>query len=155
MSQDPTRDMFMLLHEVARLNRVEADKRARVHGMTLAQWTLLIRLERHPGLSQKEAADLLEVEPISVARLVDRLEAGGFLERRPDANDRRIWRLHLLPAAAPLLEKMAVQREDLAKFVSTDVSQEIRDAMIKGLSQMKSNLLKSPAVPSSGLKEIA
>ena len=63
--------------------------------MTRAQWGILIWLERQPGISQKELAELLEVEPITVARLIDRLEARGMVERRPDPRDRRIWRLHL------------------------------------------------------------
>ena len=95
------RDLLFLLHDVARLLRVDADKRARLHGMTRAQWGILIWLDRQPGISQKELAELLEVEPITVARLIDRLEARGMVERRPDPRDRRIWRLHLLrPARA-------------------------------------------------------
>ena len=97
---DFQRDLLFLLHDVARLLRVDADKRARAHGMTRAQWGILIWLERQPGISQKELAELLEVEPITVARLIDRLEARGMVERRPDPRDRRIWRLHLLPPAA-------------------------------------------------------
>ena len=78
------RDLLFLLHDVARLLRVDADKRARLHGMTRAQWGILIWLERQPGISQKELAELLEVEPITVARLIDRLELRGMVERRPD-----------------------------------------------------------------------
>ena len=94
---DFQRDLMFLLHDVARLLRVDADKRARAHGMTRAQWGILIWLERQPGLSQKELAEILEVEPITVARLIDRLESRGMVERRPDPKDRRIWRLHLCP----------------------------------------------------------
>src|SRR5260221_4775931 len=94
---DFERDLLFLLHDVARLLRVDADKRARCHGMTRAQWAILIWLERQPGISQKELSEILEVEPITVARLIDRLEARGMVERRPDPKDRRIWRLHLLP----------------------------------------------------------
>lgn len=156
MSQDFEHDLLFLLHDVARLIRVEADKRARIHGMTRAQWGLILRLERNPGLSQKEIADLLEVEPISVARLVDRLEANGLVERRPDAADRRIWRLHLRPAAAAAIEKISVQRADLATLVSRDISKPVRDAMVQGLRQMKSNLLRSNEAAGDGaIREIA
>jgi len=168
MNQDPERNLFSLLHDVARLTRVEADKRARVHGMTRSQWSLMTRLARYPGLSQKELADLLEVEPISVARMVDRLEANGLLERRADANDRRIWRLHLLPAAEPMLKKMTVLGEEFGAYVTQNVSPAAREAMVEGLIQMKSNLLHrseaqaaqteptapEPAVPTP-LREIA
>src|SRR5579863_7948877 len=113
--RDFQRDLMFLLHDVARLLRVDADKRARAHGMTRAQWVLLIWLERQPGLSQKELAEILEVEPITVARLIDRLEARGMVERRPDPKDRRIWRLHLLPPSAPVLSEMEEERTDLLR----------------------------------------
>jgi len=141
MNQDPDRNLFMLLHDVARLTLVEADKRARVHGMTRSQWSLMTRLSRFPGLSQKELADMLEVEPISVARMVDRLEANGLLERRADASDRRIWRLHLLPSAEPMLKEMTILGEQLGAFVTQNVPPAVREAMLQGLIQMKSNLL--------------
>ncbi len=147
ISQQFDRDLFVLLHDVARLIRVEADKRARVHGMTRAQWGMLARLNRNPGMTQKELADLLEVEPISVARMVDRLEASGMLERRADTHDRRIWRLHLLPAAEPLLKKMAGQGEELAAFLCAGIFQATRDAMVDGLLQMKANLLQKAEAP--------
>jgi DNA-binding MarR family transcriptional regulator len=156
MSQDFEHDLPFLLHDVARLMRVEADKRARVHGMTRAQWGVLLRLERHPGLSQKEIADMLEVEPISVARLVDRLEASGMIERRPDAADRRIWRLHLRPAAAPVLKEIAVQRAELTRLAIQSVSPAVEAAMVLGLKQMKTNLLRTQAPDASGsIREIA
>jgi DNA-binding MarR family transcriptional regulator len=156
MSQDLERDFFLLLHDVARLIRVEADKRARLHGMTRAQWALLIRLEQNPGLSQKEVADLLEVEPISVARLVDKLEAGGLIERRPDPGDRRIWRLHLLPAAAAALNEIAVQRAELAELIGGNIAKPVREAMLNGLLQMKANLLRAPEpAPDQKIREIA
>ena len=105
---------MFLLHDVARLLRVEADKRARQHGMTRAQWAILIWLERQPGISQKELSEILEVEPITVARLIDRLEARGMVERRPDPRDRRIWRLHLLRAGPrrPARDRRASRRHD-------------------------------------------
>jgi DNA-binding MarR family transcriptional regulator len=156
MGQDFEHDLPFLLHDVARLMRVEADKRARVHGMTRAQWGVLLRLERNPGLSQKEIADMLEVEPISVARLVDRLEASGMIERRPDAADRRIWRLHLRPAAASVLKDIAVQREDLTRLATQSVPPAVQAAMILGLQQMKANLLRTEEPqPLGSIKEIA
>ena len=142
MSQDD--DLFFLLHDVARLGRLAADKRARVDGMTRAQWAMLVRLARNPGLSQKELADLLEVEPISVARLADRLEQNGLIERRADKTDRRIWRLHPTDAAAPALHRIAAQREELAAVISTGIPESLRAAVLQGLKQMKANLLKQP-----------
>ena len=115
---DFQRDLMFLVHDVARLLRVDADKRASVHGMTRAQWGILIWLERQPGLSQKELAELLEVEPITVARLIDRLEGRGMVERRPDPKDRRIWRLHLCKPAYPVLREIDRQREEMRLLVT-------------------------------------
>ena len=84
MSMVPEADQFSCLYDVARLMRTRADQRARRDGMTRAQWIILVGLERQPGSSQNELAlVLVEVEPITVARLVDRREARGFVERRP------------------------------------------------------------------------
>ncbi len=108
-------DLLSVLHDVARLGRVIVDKRARMHDMTRAQWVMMLWLERKPGITQKELSDLLEVEPITVARLVDRLEQRGMVERRADPADRRIWRLHLLPEAVPLLTEIKAERAEIRR----------------------------------------
>lgn len=110
------RDFLVVLHDVARLMRTRFDQWAGAYGMTRAQGLILVRLARQPGLSQNELAALCEVEPITIGRLVDRLEGRGFLERRSDPGDRRIRRLHLLPASEPVLKaiqdyKLALERE--------------------------------------------
>ena len=120
--------------------RIDADKRARAHGMTRAQWGILIWLDRQPGLSQKELAEILEVEPITVARLIDRLEARGMVERRADARDRRIWRLHLLPPSASVLDELQVEKADMHRMATTDVDAATQAAMIEGLQRMKTTL---------------
>ena len=134
---DFQRDLMFLLHDVARLLRVDADKRARAHGMTRAQWGILIWLEREPGLSQKELAELLEVEPITVARLIDRLEARGMVERRPDPKDRRIWRLHLRPPAYPVLREIGRQRAEMRALVTGGLNETTIDTMTEALLTMK------------------
>jgi len=113
MQHNFDRDLLIVLHDVARLMRTRFDQRARARGMTRAQWVILARLSRQPGLSQNELAGICEVEPITVARLVDRLEARGLVERRPDPTDRRIKRLHLLPAAEPMVEEIMSYKEAL------------------------------------------
>jgi DNA-binding MarR family transcriptional regulator len=140
--QDFRRDLLFLLHDVARLLRVDADKRARAHDMTRAQWGILIWLERQPGISQKELSELLEVEPITVARLVDRLEARGMVERRPDPRDRRIWRLHLRPAAYPVLYDIGRQRAEITRMVSQGIDDETLERMTEALLRMKSTLVQ-------------
>jgi len=136
------RDLLFLLHDVARLLRVDADKRARQHDMTRAQWGILIWLERQPGISQKELAELLEVEPITVARLIDRLEARGMVERRPDPRDRRIWRLHLKDAAHPVLFDIAQQRAEITRMVTTGLDESTVDTLTGALLRMKVTLVQ-------------
>lgn len=134
------RDLLFLLHDVARLLRVEGDKRARSHGMTRAQWGILIWLERQPGISQKELSELLEVEPITVARLIDRLEARGMVERRPDPRDRRIWRLHLLPQAYGVLHEIDQQRAEITRNLTAGIDQDDLATMTEALLRMKATL---------------
>lgn len=138
--KDHRRDLLFLINDVGRLLRVEADCRARAHGMTRAQWHILLWLERQPGMSQKELADFLEVEPITVARLVDRLEARGMVERRADPEDRRIWRLHLRPDAAPVLAEIAAYRADILQTVTSGLDPAARDALVSSLFSMKAAL---------------
>lgn len=137
------RDLLFLLHDVARMLRVDADKRARRNGMTRAQWAILIWLERQPGISQKELAELLEVEPITVARLIDRLEGRGMVERRPDPKDRRIWRLHLTPLAHPTLREIDGQRAEISAMLTEGLDPATLQIMTDGLLTMKAALLRA------------
>ena len=134
------RDILILLHEVGRLARTRADQRARSQGMTRAQWVILARVERQPGLSQSELAAICEVEPITIVRLVDRLEKRGLLERRRDAEDRRINRLYLTPAAAPLMRELSAWRDQLVAEATVGMDPKALDAVIDALLFIKSNL---------------
>lgn len=138
------RDPLVLLSLVARLMRTRADARARTYGMTRAQWMILVHLERQPGMSQNELAALIEVEPITVGRLVDRLQARGFLERRADASDRRVWRLHLTPAAQPMLKEIDHVRAELNEMLIANVPKKSLEETIDCLLQMKANLTAEP-----------
>ena len=138
--QDFHRVLMFLLHDVARLMRVDADKRARAQGMTRAQWGILSWLERQPGLSQKELAEILEVEPITVARLLDRLEARGMVERRPDPQDRRIWRLHLCAPAHKVLGEIDRQRAQMRALVTDGLDDATIETMTEALLTMKTTL---------------
>jgi DNA-binding MarR family transcriptional regulator len=133
-------DLLLLISDAARLIGTYADRIARRSGMTKAQWVLMLKLARHPGLSQKDLADMMEVEPITVGRLVDRLEARGLVSRDPDEQDRRIWRLRLLPAAEPLLTEMAAHRADIAAMIVTGISQATVETIQTGMKQVKSNV---------------
>ena len=138
------RDLLIVLHDVARLIRTRFDQRARAFGMTRAQWVILARLARQPGLSQNELATICEVEPITVGRLVDRLELRGMVERRPDPTDRRVKRLHLLPAAEPVLVQITRSREYLDAEITDGLYGPAREALVDALLHMKTKLTTEP-----------
>jgi MarR family transcriptional regulator for hemolysin len=133
-------DLLFLLHDLARQLRLNADRRASIHGLTRAQWIVLFRLDKQPGLSQKELSEILEVEPITVARLIDRLEERGMVERRDDPHDRRIWRLHLRPAAHPVLRDLSDERADMLRMVSVGLDAGTLRHLKEGLIRMKANV---------------
>ena len=132
------------LSETARLLRRDFDRRAAELGVTRAQWRVLARLSRQDGLRQVELADALDVEPITLCRMIDRLEDAGMVERRADEQDRRAWRIHLTPQAAPLIETLQGIAEDfLAEMFSgiDDAEQErVRDV----LRRVRANLNGGP-----------
>jgi len=136
----PPRELFFAIHDVARLMRTYADQRAREVQMTRAKWVVLTRLRRSEGVKQRELADLLELAPISLARLVDKLAACGLIERREDAADRRANRLYLTDKAAPTLERL----DELAEAVSARALDGLDAAelagLIAGLQRIKANL---------------
>jgi DNA-binding MarR family transcriptional regulator len=133
-------DVLVLLYDVARHMRTYADQMARAHGMTRAQWVILARLERQPDLSQNELAALAEVTPMTIARLIDRLEALGLVKRCMDPKDRRIWRLRLTAAAAPLLGEIKEMRAKLHAVTTKGIDPAVLDTMGAGLRRMKENV---------------
>ena len=99
-------DILFEINETARAIRRAFDQRAATAGVTRQQWRVLARLKRESGLRQVELAERLDMEPITLCRIVDRLEEAGLVERRPDPSDRRAWRLHVTAKAQPLVEKL-------------------------------------------------
>jgi MarR family transcriptional regulator, transcriptional regulator for hemolysin len=136
----PNGDLLIVLNDVARHMRTYSDQVARKRGMTRAQWIILSRLERQPNLSQSELSALAEVSPITVARLVDRLEAQGLVERCSDPDDRRIWRLRVTPAAEPVLREIKQFRVQLYRVMTEGVDPAEIDALASGLQRMKENV---------------
>jgi MarR family transcriptional regulator, transcriptional regulator for hemolysin len=137
-------ELTFILHDVARLMRVRFDHDARGWGMTRAQCVILIKLRCYPGMSQAELAALMEVEPITVGRLIDRLEAAGMVKRCPDPGDRRMHRLRLLPAAEPILAKIDVYRSaGITKF-REGIADADWETALRVLLQVKEKLLEEP-----------
>jgi len=127
--------------ETARLIRREANKRAAILGATKAQWRVLARLKRAgDGVRQVALADALDVEPITLCRMIDRLEEAGLVERRRDGNDRRAWRIHLTPEAAPMLAKLEAMGVAFHDDILAGISEEERAMALSVLARVRQNL---------------
>lgn len=137
------REIAFTIMDVARLLKTYADQRARQFGISRAQWAVLIRIERNEGLKQSELAELLDLQPISLTRLLDRLADNGLIERRADPNDRRANRLHLTPAAKPLLERLTSLGADMMETVLDGLDEKSNDRMLKQLVTVKDNLRRA------------
>jgi MarR family transcriptional regulator, transcriptional regulator for hemolysin len=111
LSDEDERHIGFLISDIARLMRTAFDRRVRRLGLTRSQWLVINRVNRRPGATQSELAEMLEVEKATAARMVDRMERKGWVERRPDAADRRVNRLHLT-AEAELLQVQLAQIAD-------------------------------------------
>jgi MarR family transcriptional regulator for hemolysin len=136
----PRRELAFLLYDVARLLRTLADQRVRALDMTRAQWAVLAALERNEGTKQSELAETLEIKPITLTRLVDRLCASGLVERRADPTDRRAKRLFLMPAARPLIDELLMLGEGLMAEVLAGIDEPGLKQMLRQLSVTKENL---------------
>src|SRR5665213_1498799 len=134
------REIAFQIMDVARMLRTYADQRARQFGISRAQWAVLMRIERTEGLKQTELAEILDLQPISLTRLLDRLAANGLIERRPDPNDRRANRLYLKPAARPLLDQLAELGTDMMATVLDGLDGKTIERMLNDLIRIKDNL---------------
>jgi DNA-binding MarR family transcriptional regulator len=121
MSLDLKRQFIAQLVESSRLLRNFIDHRAKGRGTTRAQWIVLFRLREQEGLSQVDLADVLELQPISLVRLLDRLVEHGLLERRPDPRDRRANRLFLTRTGRQLVDDLDSLRDTIATDVLRDI----------------------------------
>lgn len=137
---DINRSLGGLVSDVARLFRKRFDQRAKDLGLRPAQYYLLGKLSRNEGINQVGLADLLEVEPITLARLVDRMEAGGWIERRPDPADRRARRLYLTAKSRPVLQRMRAIAGGVYEDAMLGLPEPAREALIEALIVARRNL---------------
>src|SRR5580693_9190178 len=131
------REFAFMVNDVARLLRTYADHRAAQFGMTRAQWAVLVRLDRSEGLNQSELAETLDLQPITLTRLLDKLAESGLIERRPDPEDRRAKRLFLTPAARPLLEHLGSVGEDVMAAVLFGLEPQAIEEIVSELGTVK------------------
>lgn len=132
-----------LLSDTARMLRKRFDERARQHGATRAQWKALLGISRNEGINQGSLADLLEVEPITLCRLIDRMQESGLVERRRDPNDRRAWQLFLTEKAGPVLEELHETADELMSQALLEISETQIDTMTELLNRIRHNLTAS------------
>lgn len=118
------------------------DAKARAIGVTRPQWQVLTVLKRHEGVNQGGLAEHLDVEPITVCRMVDRLQEAGLVERRADAADRRSWRLFLTDRAHTLLDQLRPLAEEFIEELVAGLDTKERDALVASLEQVRGNLTR-------------
>lgn len=153
LPRDLSTDFLSALFETQRMLRQLADKQARHLGMTRAQWAVLAKLERIEGQKQAELADAMEMAPISLTRLIDKLCDSGLIERRSDDADRRINRLYLTEAARPLLAKLAVLRTELIEIALGNQSEIETHQLVEHLETIKDNIRAALAPAANKIKE--
>jgi len=140
LREDLSRNFGFLLNDVARLMRTAYDRRIRKLGLTRAQWWVLTHLYRSNGVSQTELAETLEIEKPTLGRLLDRLEAKGWVKREHDARDRRVWRVHLTDEVEPALRTMRAIAKELRRDALTGISAAERERFVDTLLAIKENL---------------
>ncbi len=130
-----------LLSDVTLLFRKHFDRRAVKFGLTRAQWRATKVLYHREGLRQTELAEFLEMEPIAVGRVIDRLQAAGFVERRPDPKDRRAWRLFTTDQAKVIVGDMEVIARDLRHDATQNIDHDELQQALAVIRRIKDNLL--------------
>lgn len=144
-SPDPEQSVGFLLVDVARLMRRDFDRRVRSTNLTQAQWRAIGHLARGEGIKQTVLADRLDVKPITLGRLVDRMEAAGWVLRRADPGDRRASLLYLTPKVQPILAELKARAAEAREELLAGVPPADRQTLAKTLERMKHNLLAAEA----------
>ena len=149
MSHAMSETIGFLLNDTARLYRRAFNARTRDSRITALQWRLITYLHRHEGIRQGPLADLIEVGPLTLPRVSDRLAEAGLAGRRTDPTDRRAWRLHLMPRANELVSGMRQIADTLTDEAVEGLSQEERDQLIALVERVRSNLSRRACVKES------
>jgi DNA-binding MarR family transcriptional regulator len=140
-------DIVTSLADATRLIRRAFDAKARAIGVTRPQWQVMTLLRRNAGIPQGQLADLLDVEPITVGRMIDRLQDAGLVERRADPADRRTWRLHLTARAETLIEQLLPMADELFDDAFDGLALEERALLLSALNRIRQNLSRRSETP--------
>ena len=131
------------MHDIARRSRYRFDARARSRGITRAQWRVLIMLSRVDGPTQSDLAEMLDVERITLCRMVDRLAEANMVERRADPSDRRVWRIHLTERAMPVVDELSTIANEMEEDMLEPLSPEQRALLTSLLSTVRDHMRES------------
>jgi MarR family transcriptional regulator, transcriptional regulator for hemolysin len=144
-NNNPDVNFGFLVSDVARLLREKFNATAQTLGLTLAQARVLAHLSRNEGISQVALSAILEVQPITLLRQIDRLEKAGLLQRRVHPNDRRMQQLYLTPLSQPLLQKIFDVGSDVHVQVMAGLGLDEREQLIATLAKVRANLSQPAA----------
>ena len=144
------RNFGFLVHDVARLMRMNYDRRVKKLGLTRSQWWVITNLYRNDGLTQSELAETLDIERASLGRLLDRLEANGWVRREPCDRDRRAKRVRLANAVDPVMREMRAIAAGLRRDAMAGLEPHEQEAFVDVLLAIKSNLVALNGQGTSG-----
>jgi MarR family transcriptional regulator, transcriptional regulator for hemolysin len=144
----------LLLHHVDRLLKKRFEQNSRESGLTRSQWQVLSYLAQNEGINQARLAGLIEIEPITLGRIVDKLEAMGLIKRNPHPTDRRTWLLHLMPAARGRLEQVGEYSDLTRREALAGVSEADKQHLLNTLQTLKANLTQACDAPHAGQKRV-
>ncbi len=145
----PAKNLGLLINEVSRLLRRRLDRDAQAIGLTSAQWRVLAYLVRYEGSNQASLADHMDMEPITLSRHLDRMEAAGMLERQADPHDRRAHRLYLTDSGRELMAGFRTMATDVMRDSTQGVSDREIDQAVTVLSRMRANLTGKTGGPAA------
>ena len=141
-----------LLHDVARLLKKRFEQNSRGSGLTRSQWQVLTYLAQNEGINQAGLAELIEIEPITLGRIIDKLEILRLIKRNPHPTDRRRWLLHLQPAAHSRLRQAGEYGDVTRREALAGVSEDDRQHLLRTLEMLKENLTQACDAPLAGQK---
>jgi MarR family transcriptional regulator for hemolysin len=137
---DYDRHLGFLVGDLARLLRRDYDRRLQSLGLTQAQWRAIAHLSRNEGMTQSELADRLEVQGITLTRLIDRMQNSGWVERRSHPTDRRAVQLYLTGKCQPILAEMQSRAAETLREALAGIAQSTQQQLVDALERMKQNL---------------
>lgn len=150
MTNGPQNTLGFLLHDASRLLRRRFEARGAAYGLSSSQWRVLVYLSREGGSAQARLAEFLEVEPISVSRLIDRMEQGGWVKRCPDPQDRRVRLVHATDKALAAFAEVKALAGEVYEEALAGIAPDRRANLMEGLERIVANLSDMDGAPGCG-----